>query len=496
MRTLLGTVDGVVDTQQLNGKTYLVVPVVAIVEGVLHAGNAKFPELAPATAFGKLPDTWNGRPVVVDHPLSETGQAISASRPEVLEQYYLGQIMNANLDDKKLRVQAWIDLDANSDRADAVTTMLTRIAAQEVIEVSIGAYVFTHEASGTYNGKDYQAVWDMVIPDHLAFLSAQIGACSIEDGCGAFRTDSRREYSPAALHIMKHYEDNSMTCKCHETVTKPATDNGNEDTAIEVPVTTSEHDIVGTLARICLANGLYDKDVRALLSNALREEGSYNYLITFSDSHMVYETYEGGDYVFYQRSYSIDADNKVTLGADGVKVLFQTKVVALSASEQTEDDPDEQEPTEELKGETEVTDTTNEDSIVLKRDASVEEAVKAFESTSFGQRINAALEVEQSVRDEYVGRILASPANKLSKEKLAAMETSTLASIAELATASQAKTENNGGEDTDDATETVAPATNAGRSGGTVRQGAKAPVAPTVFTQEYLEDRRKRSVAA
>ena len=54
--------------ETFNGVEHLVVPLVALVEGVLQSSNAETPELALASEFGKHFKGWNGRPVVVNHP--------------------------------------------------------------------------------------------------------------------------------------------------------------------------------------------------------------------------------------------------------------------------------------------------------------------------------------------------------------------------------------------------------------------------------------------
>ena len=47
-------------------KKHLIVPVVMIVEGVLHGSRG--PLLHLAEEFGKFPEVWNGIPVVINHP--------------------------------------------------------------------------------------------------------------------------------------------------------------------------------------------------------------------------------------------------------------------------------------------------------------------------------------------------------------------------------------------------------------------------------------------
>ena len=77
--------------ETFQGKDFLVVPVIALVEGVHQASNAPAPELALASEFGKYPQGWDGRPVLLSHPQRE-GSPVSANSPEVLEDQSFEQI--------------------------------------------------------------------------------------------------------------------------------------------------------------------------------------------------------------------------------------------------------------------------------------------------------------------------------------------------------------------------------------------------------------------
>lgn len=182
-----------------NGKAQIIVPVTALVEQVLRPSNAAGPELALATEFGKYPDGWNGRPVVIDHP-EVNGRKVAANSPHILETYQVGFIFNTTMEGKdplkptELRTEAWIDPERCEELGGEAQKMLDRINAGETIEVSTGLFTQLDETPGRYNGENYDGKWSEVVPDHLAFLTGkQIGACSIADGCGAQRTNSGKE---------------------------------------------------------------------------------------------------------------------------------------------------------------------------------------------------------------------------------------------------------------------------------------------------------------
>lgn len=170
-------------TAVLMERQHLVVPVIALVEGVMFASNASGPELVLAEEFGRDIRPWNGRPVVLDHP-ERNGRHVSANEPTVLEEYFLGQVFHTRVEDKKLKMEAWIDLNRASSVKGA-HELIERVNAGEIVDVSVGVFVDAEPEKGTYNGEAYVAVWRDPEPDHLAMLpKGTPGACSVEAGCG------------------------------------------------------------------------------------------------------------------------------------------------------------------------------------------------------------------------------------------------------------------------------------------------------------------------
>ena len=171
-------------TETFGERNYLVVPVVALVEGAIQGANVAAPEFVPAAVFGKAPGGWNGEPVTWHHPQVD-GMHVSANSPEILERYQIGTVFNsfADLEAKKLHLEAWLDVDTALPEGRAV---LVRLERGDVVEISVGAFVMTQPAHGvTTNGVAYQSEWTEVIPDHLAILPEGVtGACSVEMGCG------------------------------------------------------------------------------------------------------------------------------------------------------------------------------------------------------------------------------------------------------------------------------------------------------------------------
>lgn len=174
--------------ETLRNQSYTVYPVVALVEGVLHASTARHPELALAEEFGMFPEGWNGRPVLISHP-KINGAYVSAAMPQLWESEVIGFLFNTHLDGDKLRSEVWV----NDEWADSVQDQesIAYLRSGKPLEVSTGLFTQIQAAQGEFNGKRFSGIWRNVTPDHLAILPPGVkGACSVEDGCGIPRINS------------------------------------------------------------------------------------------------------------------------------------------------------------------------------------------------------------------------------------------------------------------------------------------------------------------
>ena len=325
-------------TNTLFGKDHLVVPVVALVEGVLQAMNAATPELALSSEFGKFPASWNGRPVVMNHPIINS-QPVSANIPTVLETYSFGHLFNTVLEDGKLKTEAWIDLDRVNALGGEVASTIARIQAGEIVEVSTGLFTDVDEVSGTFNGKTYDAVWRGVVPDHLAFLSAgTIGACSVEAGCGTRvnAAPSWTEYSMTTESKVKTDETTDTTtlephdCDCG---CGGAGDCGKN--AARLNADKHQFSFERFIANSMPANML-DSDARTLITTSLRSKfNGYCYVIGLMTDKVVFERWDtfSDRYATYQLDYSITDANQVTLGDMPEEVVLTTQVTVKANKE-------------------------------------------------------------------------------------------------------------------------------------------------------------------
>ena len=58
-----------------------------------------------------------------------------------------------------------------------------------LLEVSTGYWHDGRQHAGSFDGEPYKEVQRSLLPDHLAILPNERGACSVEDGCGTPRTN-------------------------------------------------------------------------------------------------------------------------------------------------------------------------------------------------------------------------------------------------------------------------------------------------------------------
>lgn len=169
-----------------NGRDYLVVPTVILTEGV-HAGS-NGPLFYPGSELAPSAPAWNGMPVLVYHAMVN-GQYDSANHPEVAEKQQIGFLRNTRWKNGKLLTDCWID-ESRARRIDY--RILNSLVQGKPMEVSTGLFTENEEVHGEFRGKPYIAVARNYRPDHLAWLPDQIGACSLEAGCGTLKLNQTK----------------------------------------------------------------------------------------------------------------------------------------------------------------------------------------------------------------------------------------------------------------------------------------------------------------
>ena len=161
------------------GREHLVLPVVAIVEGVLNG------YYIPKEEFVRYESMWEGVPIPVTHPSDKAGNFLSANTKETLEKFNIGRFHNVQVKDNKLCGEIWIDIALA--RKKGYGNVVDHLKGGKVMEVSTGFYASSEhfEEEKEFNGVKYNGIHRNIEPDHLALLPDEIGACSVNDGCGA-----------------------------------------------------------------------------------------------------------------------------------------------------------------------------------------------------------------------------------------------------------------------------------------------------------------------
>lgn len=169
---------------------WLVVPVVALMEGVIHPVNAASPEFVSAAVLEAAAASWNGKPITLGHPVDAAGKQCSAADEKILAASGVGEIRNSRYENRKILQEAWIDK-KKAKKHNA--KMLAALEADEMTEVSVGAFVRTLKEPGDFGARTFREKWAAASGDHLALLPGGRGACSCDMGCGTHR---------AAMHFI------------------------------------------------------------------------------------------------------------------------------------------------------------------------------------------------------------------------------------------------------------------------------------------------------
>ena len=188
METLTCNFSGKTRKEVLSGREYIVAPMTMLKEGVFD--GSKGPLLYDEEVLTRDIQMWNGMPIVVNHPYKE-GKPITARTPSILEKQGIGFVFNANYDDA-LKAEAWFEVESTGR---IYPQILNDLKAGRKIELSTG--LFTSEvkapANATYNGVSYKHKAVVIKADHLAVLTDEEGACSLNDGCGILVNEKTKE---------------------------------------------------------------------------------------------------------------------------------------------------------------------------------------------------------------------------------------------------------------------------------------------------------------
>lgn len=468
--------------ETLLGRNYLVVPCIAMVEGVRFGANQTSAELGLASEFAEVPILWSNRPLVLNHP--QVGDDfVSANSPDIMEEYQFGLTMNPELKDNKLHLEAWIDLDRVEELGGEFEETLQRIQDEEDVEVSVGFFCEVEKKKGKYRGQVYNGIWRNIKPDHLAILSDGIlGACSVEDGCGIPRINQLEEANKAMAKELKRVgakptaQELTTQCGCGEVQAEseidedaPITQKGlksmlekllkpfvqseaekAEEAHVASGIRTQREQIVAQ----AIAPHIMDGDVRKMISMALSKKfGAYNsYLLGFNQNNAIYERYvEGQGYRTYQLGINV-TDSEVEFVGEPEEVILQTKIIPQAEAGEDSEDASEDEPTtqdkendmsDEDKSKTQQQHTTQASSKpkvtqdpppqvqTEPKVQSVDEYI-ANAPAEVREMLEASMKVHTEKKNGLVDRIFKAPSNKFTEEFLKTQSIEVLENMASL----------------------------------------------------------------
>ena len=171
---------GSVRTETVWGREWKVFPAVLVREQVLS--NNLGATFLPAEEIAASVDAWNAIPVVVRHP-TRNGTPISARHPAILNRAGVGFLFRAQFAEGALKADVFLDPERVESVEDAGGAV-QNVEAGNPTELSTGFGTHVEPAEGTFDGRAFQAILRSISPDHLALLPDEVGACSVEDGCG------------------------------------------------------------------------------------------------------------------------------------------------------------------------------------------------------------------------------------------------------------------------------------------------------------------------
>ena len=182
METITLNLAGPVRRVSRGGQSYLVAPLTLIVPGVLPGSRGAL--FYPARNVKDSAGDWDGVPIVVNHPQDPiSGQHLSAADDGVWKRQGVGHLENSRFVRGKLVAEGWFAADKTGQVDNRV---LSALQNGDRMEVSTGLHLDTEPAprGASFNGRPYEFVATNYRPDHLAILPDQVGACSLQDGCG------------------------------------------------------------------------------------------------------------------------------------------------------------------------------------------------------------------------------------------------------------------------------------------------------------------------
>ncbi|MCP4475398.1 MAG: DUF2213 domain-containing protein [Gammaproteobacteria bacterium] len=296
--------------EEKQGQNYLVIPIVALVEGV-HAGSGGSGFYSSAE-INRTAQNWNGVPLTIDHPKDDGGNPVTANNPEMLKKYGVGTFENVHYEQGKLKGEGWI----NKDRVGLLspeTLNLLRLRAR--LEVSTGLFSSGDGVAGSWKGERYEETLSDFIPDHLALLPTSEGACNFKDGCGV-RMNQKEECKACVLNTKGGGKQLS-----------------NERFEIDFDI----YDVKERLNKhgFCVNEISHNKVREQLfkLVSDMDKQGTMHFLREVFDNHFVYEEVVGNDSKLYKLGYKVSKEDMINVKGSPEEVKEKVEFISVNVFE-------------------------------------------------------------------------------------------------------------------------------------------------------------------
>lgn len=328
------------------GKPYIIVPVVMMVEGVHNGSHG--PLFHSATELGRFIQTWNGIPVVIQHP-ARNGESVSANSPDIIDSQTIGRVYNARMDGNKLCGEVWIDVEQGNNVSPETMAI---IRSQERLDVSVGIFSEEEAIPGNWNGEDYVGIARNHRPDHLALLPGGVGACSWNDGCG-IRANKEKG---GELDVKKETGEEISSIKNEDLNKGGSVEDNEEDKKIgklslelNLDATKAKEDLSEFLKKVDVAKkslitqGVFliqaDQGYRQIMSNIqekldrMDDDVKVHFLQEVFDNYFIYEVRGrmGGAYSgagLYKRAYTVNINGSIEFSGEPTAVRREVQYIA------------------------------------------------------------------------------------------------------------------------------------------------------------------------
>ncbi|MBT6048424.1 MAG: DUF2213 domain-containing protein [Candidatus Scalindua sp.] len=284
-----------------DGIPHIVVPIVALVEGV-HSGSGGA-VMHSASEIQRTAGDWNGTPLTLNHP-TVGGNSVSALNPTIMKQWSVGSFENVFYEGGKLKGEGWINVEKLSQLSPET---LVRIKQGEELEVSTGFFSATDSIEGTWKGEKFEGTVMDIVPDHLALLPHDEGACSMKDGCGI------RDEGECETCRVNNSTLELVQAGTEETIIEPQ--GGEEKIKVNVNELKKQGFYVNELSHSKLREALIQR------VNAMDTSGTMHFLREVFDDHFIFEKLSADGTQLFSQKFSIKSNN------DELKIKGEPKEV-------------------------------------------------------------------------------------------------------------------------------------------------------------------------